>query len=192
MADSEAYECLYSICQDRHSTRKFSSKPVPPVLIDKIIDLASLAPYASNKKNWQIRIVNDKTTIQKMADIVKQAGKNIAESVRSDFQENFTSYLQNFIHFQTASVLLIPTFREVHPIANMMGKDESSFSQWERDNSVKSISCVCMLILLAAQSLGLASCYMTGPLIADQEISELIQIKPGQRMAAIIPIGYGE
>ena len=192
MADSEAYQCLFSICRDRHSTRKISPRPVTPALLDKIVELASLSPYASNKKNWQIRMVNDKATIRKMADMVKQAGQTMAESIRSDFQEKFLLYLQNFIHFQTAPVLLIPTFREVHPIANMMGKDESSFSQWERDNSVKSISCACMLILLAAQSLGLASCYMTGPLIAEQEIGDLIQIKPGQRMAAVIPIGYGE
>jgi nitroreductase len=192
MADFDAYQCLYSVCQYRHSTRKFSSRPVTPALINKIIELASLAPYASNKKNWQIRMVNDKATIHKMADMVEQVGKTLAESIRSDFQENFSLYLQNFLHFQAAPVLLIPTFREGHPLTNMMGKDESSFSQWERDNSVKSISCICMLILLAAQSLGLASCYMTGPLIAEQKISDLIQIKPGQRMAAVIPIGYSE
>jgi nitroreductase len=72
----------------------------------------------------------------------------------------------------------------------MVQKPTKELMVWERDTAVKSISCVCMLILLAAESLGLGACYMTGPLIAEHIIKNHIKIKPGRSVAAIIPVGY--
>jgi nitroreductase len=47
-----------------------------------------------------------------------------------------------------------------------------------------------MLILLAAESLGLAACYMTGPLLAQTEIAHLLNVKRGRDVAAVIPVGF--
>jgi nitroreductase len=47
-----------------------------------------------------------------------------------------------------------------------------------------------MLILLAAESLGLGACYMTGPLIAGEELAQITGLSAGQEIGAIIPIGY--
>jgi len=47
-----------------------------------------------------------------------------------------------------------------------------------------------MLLLLAAQSIGLNACYLTGPIIAQNEILKLINAKQGKEIGAIIPIGY--
>lgn len=93
--------------------------------------------------------------------------------------------------FREAPLLIIPYFK-VTPVMKSLLRESitESLLQWERDNSVKSISCVSMLILLAAESLGLGACYMTGPLIAEREISEILNIPPGRETGAIIPIGY--
>ena len=47
-----------------------------------------------------------------------------------------------------------------------------------------------MLVLLAAEALGLGACYMTGGLLAEHEILELITNKKDRKIGAIIPIGY--
>ncbi|MDQ1354886.1 MAG: hypothetical protein QG657_5195, partial [Acidobacteriota bacterium] len=145
---------------------------------------------ASNKKNWEITVVNDRGIIDKITETVQSAAERVKESIREDYKESFSQYARNFIHFRTAPVLLIPTFRVVNSISFMMGTNSSPLSQWERDNFVKSISCVCMLILLAAESMGLGSCFMTGPLVAEKEIGKLIKIKNEHQIGAIIPIGY--
>lgn len=189
MNTTDRYDCLYSICKSRKSTRNFSDQPVAPDIIEKILNVAYTSPYASNKKNWEIIVVNDRELIAKIVEVVQSASEKVKENIREDYKESFSQYARNFIHFRTAPVLLIPTFRISHAISFMMGTDSSSLSQWERDNLVKSISCVCMLVLLAAESLGLGSCFMTGPLIAEKEIGELIKLKNGRQIGAIIPIG---
>jgi nitroreductase len=73
----------------------------------------------------------------------------------------------------------------------MLGANaQQDILQWERDNYTKSISCVAMMVLLAAESLGLGACYMTGPLIAQNQIMEIAKTKPGREIGALIPIGY--
>lgn len=190
MDSPDRYEELYSICKSRKSTRSFSDQPVPAETIEKILNAAYTSPYASNKKNWEVIVVNDRGLIDKIAETVQSVSEQVKENIREDYKESFSQYAKNFIHFRTAPVLLIPTFRVVNSISFMMGTDSSPLSQWERDNFVKSISCVCMLILLAAESMGLGSCFMTGPLIAEKEIGKLIKIKNEHQIGAIIPIGY--
>jgi nitroreductase len=72
----------------------------------------------------------------------------------------------------------------------MVEDSDEQILQWERDTYVKSISCVAMLILLAAESLGLGGCYMTGPLLAEKHIKATLHIKQGRDIGAIIPVGY--
>ena len=47
-----------------------------------------------------------------------------------------------------------------------------------------------MLVLLAAESLGLGSCYMTGPLIAEKQIKEFLGIQENKVIGALLPIGF--
>jgi len=46
-----------------------------------------------------------------------------------------------------------------------------------------------MLIQLAAQSLGLGACCMTGPLLAETELAQKLGMKPGFAVGAVIPVG---
>ncbi|MBP5210361.1 MAG: nitroreductase family protein, partial [Bacteroidales bacterium] len=60
----------------------------------------------------------------------------------------------------------------------------------ERDNLTKSLSCVAMMILLAAESLDLGACYMTGPLVAGKKLNQELEIRDNFILGAIIPIGF--
>jgi nitroreductase len=110
--------------------------------------------------------------------------------VREDLREGFSQYAAHFTEFGTAPALIIPTFRISPGLSVMLNDPKENFVRWERDNYVKSISCVAMLVLLAVESLGLVGCYMTGPLLAEKEIGDMINIKKGRNIGAMIPIGY--
>ena len=61
---------------------------------------------------------------------------------------------------------------------------------WEHDNLTKSLSCVAMMILLAAESLGLGACYMTGPLLAGTDLNATLGLRDNFLLGAIIPVGH--
>lgn len=188
MEQHDRYGALKEICDSRESRRDFQARPLSEALIEKIKAAAYAAPYASGKKNWEIEVITDRDAIEGIAGAVEKRVAEIQEQVRSDFRSDFAAYAKNFTAFRSAPSLFVPTFRVAPSLSLMCHGPE--ISQWERDNYVKSISCVSMLILLAAESLGLAACYMTGALVAEADIAPIMKVKKGRNIGAIIPIGY--
>jgi nitroreductase len=186
----DAYASLETICTSRHSTREFLDRPVPGVLIEKILAIARTSPFAGGSKSWEVLVVQKQDQIAEAARVVRARVEDLHSSITPAFQEGFLEYARNFSAFESAPVLLLPVFRVIPALTLMLPEPPESIIRMESENFVKSISCVAMLILLAAQSLGLASCYMTGSLIAEEEIGRLVNIKPGRRIGAVIPLGY--
>lgn len=63
----------------RHSVRSFNGKPVSRDLIEKLVDLARLAPTAMNAQPWEFIAVMDKNTLKELGALAEH-GKFIAES----------------------------------------------------------------------------------------------------------------
>lgn len=186
----DAYEVLLNMCESRKSTRAFDGRAVPGEMIEKIKKLAYTAPYASGKKNWEITVVTDVTLLERMRFVVETRTQEIRDKIRADMQDSFTAYARNFALFASAPAVLVLTFRAAPSLSLLLPSEDKVLCQWERENYVKSISCVAMLILLAAESLGLGGCYVTGALVAEEKIAELINIPVGRSIGALIPIGF--
>jgi len=178
------------LCQQRHSVRTFQDKPVPATVIAKIQTIAKTSPYASGRKNWRMVIVEDQDLIQRLAALTDAAATAIAGTLREDFTPVFQNYAHSFSSFAGAPLLLIPVFKAFATLSYMQQTVNEEILQWERDNYVKSIACVSMLVLLAAESLGLGACLMTGPLLAEEEIKQALSLRPAQHIGALIPVGY--
>lgn len=184
------YDTLLAICRDRKSTRDFADRPVTPDDIERILAVARTAPYASGKKNWEIVVITDPAQRALMVEAVRRRAAQIGAKVRDGFRADFSTYAEHFSAFASAPAVFVPTFRVAPSLSLMHAEADTAVREWEHDNFVKSIACVGMLVLLAAESLGLAGCFMTGPLLAENELAALVGAKPGRRLAAVIPIGY--
>ena len=185
---SEAYDSLLKLCEARHSCRAFSPKPVPPDDVARVVKAASLAPFASGSKSWEIVVVEKQEVIKEMAAAVRRRCAELAGKLNPEDKAEFLSYSRFFTAFESAPAILVPAFKDRRALSLLLpGEGLDSF---ERENSVKSISCACLLALLAAESLGLGACYMTGPLLAAGELAKLAGLKPGREPGALIPLGY--
>lgn len=184
------YEALLKICESRRSTRVFDERPVPDEIIEKIKKVGYTSPYASGKKNWEIMSITNKELLGEMKKVIEKCTEEIQGRIRTDMRDQFAAYAKNFTVFASAPVVFVLKFRSAPSLSLMIPDPDKELITWERDNYVKSISCVAMLILLAAESLGLGGCYVTGALIAEKEIGELIKIPKGRSIGALIPVGY--
>lgn len=186
----DLYDALKHLCEQRKSLREFADRPVSAETIEKIRQIAYTSPYASGRKNWDILVIREQTDIQAIADAVRERSEVLKNRLREDLRAEYAAYAAHFCVFETAPLLFIPTFRVSPGLSYLLKDSDATILQWERDTYVKSISCVALLVLLAAESLGLGGCYMTGPLVAEQQIRELIPLKKGREIGAIIPLGY--
>jgi nitroreductase len=186
----DVYAALEAICTARHSTREFLDRPVSGELVEKILSIARTSPYAGGSKKWEVLVVQEKDRIAEAVRMVRSRVAELHALVRPAFQQGFLDYARYFSAFENAPVLLLPVFKAKPTLSLTFHEPPESILRLEGENFVKSISCVSMLILLAAQSLGLASCFMTGALIAEEELGRLVNMKPGHRIGAVIPLGY--
>lgn len=192
MVSPNEYESLLQVCKSRRSTRRFSDRLVSPQTIEKIKSVAMTSPYASGKKNWEIQVISDRGLINRMAQVVEDKVQKVSENIRPDMRDHFANYARNFTVFASAPVVFVPTFRAAPSLSLMLLAPMPEVATWERDNSVKSISCVSMLLLLSAESLQLGGCYVTGSLLAGEELASLISLPPGREIGAFVPVGYKE
>lgn len=61
----EALEAILT----RRSIRKYESKPVPPDVIDKLLEAAMAAPSSMNLQPWRFVVINDHAVLDKIPEI---------------------------------------------------------------------------------------------------------------------------
>lgn len=185
-----AYQSLLELIQKRRSIRRFKQRPVPRQAIEKLIEAARWAPSAGNHQNFRFLLVDRVATLEALVDAVQQEIKRVRELVREDYREQVAHYTQSFLHFSKAPLLMVPIHRQGPNLLNALCRQEIMEEKDTCGDSCCSVSAAIMTLLLAAHSLGLGACWMTGPLIARQSMSQILGVPPGWAISALIPMGY--
>jgi nitroreductase len=181
---------IFDIIKTRRSIRHFLEEPVKKEHLLKIIEAATMAPSATNSQNWQFIAVESEQKKKQLAEIVKNqvalyTGKIKSPKARSEF----SSYSRYFTFFEKAPlVLCVVQTPYVSLSINIMkryGASDTSLG----NAAVQGPSAAIQNILLSAHALGYGACWMTGPLIAKEELEKVLNINPENELLAIIPIG---
>jgi len=185
------YNSLLALAERRSSCRHFLPDRVSDEQIEQILAVASHSPFASGRSNWKIAVVREPETIAALAAQVRDSAEALADGMDENGAPFFRRYSQSFTFFEEAPVLFIPYCRETSTMKSLLRENVTDkIMGWEHDNLTKSLSCVAMMILLAAESLGLGACYMTGPLMDDKSLNGMVGLRDNFLMGAIIPVGH--
>jgi len=150
----------------RRSVRKYLDKPVEHEKLELIVKCGINAPSGMNRQPWTLRVVEDQQLIADVTEVYKQAN---AEQVKRD--KDFKNMFRN-----------APNLICVCTPANGGGELDAGLLG---EN-----------IMLAAQSLGLGTCCLGGPvrfLLSNEKCKfflDRLDIPEGYKLNYIIAIGY--
>lgn len=182
---------LHALLSERRSVRRFKPERPPREVIEALMASAVTAPSASNKQPWRFLIVQRRELIDAMATAVRAAVERIARAIDPAFEESFRAYGDYFTRFETAPLTIVPLFRPLTVLSNMIPhEDVRAIRAMERDSGLIGTSLAIQNLLLAAHAAGLGASGMTGPLVAMKELRELLHVPPSWEIAALIPVGY--
>lgn len=186
---------LFEILSQRRSVRQFASTPVPQEILMELVKAAGLAPSGSNKQSWRFIIVQTPEIIAQAAEEVEKACLNLNKKMNPEFRQDFTLYAQYFLHFRFAPVLIVPIFRNSIGFSRafdpaLYPQEYTQMVEMEEHTTIMSISLAIENLLLAAQTLQLGACCMTGPLIARESLNKVFRVPEQWHMALVIPVGY--
>lgn len=185
-----AYQSLLKLLENRRSIRRFQNRPVPGQVVEMLVEAARWAPSAGNRQNFRFLSVDRVATLEALAAAVREEIERIRQRVRQDYSEQVAHYAENFLHFSKAPLLIVPIHRQGPNLLNALCDQEVITEKDTCPEACCSVSAAIMNLLLAAHSLGLGACWMTGPLIAAKSMAQILEIPPGWAISALIPVGY--
>ena len=186
---------IYELMESRRSVRKFRPKIPSRNLIEQLIRAAITAPSASNKQPWRFVVLSDVSVKKRLVIAVQDAVDLIAQHIDPDFENSFRAYGDYFTRFGEAPVVIIPLFRPLHILSNMIDDDlgpshRESIKFMEYNSGLVSTSLAMQNILLMAHELGLGASGMTGPLVAVDSVRNILKVPKSWDVVAFIPVGF--
>jgi nitroreductase len=144
--------------KERRSIRAYTAREVSDVDIERLLEAARWAPSAGNTQPWAFVVVKDSETKRKLS-----------------------SAALNQTHIQEASVVIVVC-------ADAARSGRVYGSRGERLYSIQDTAAATQNILLAAQELGLATCWVGA--FRDDEVAEAVKAPGNLRPVAVVAVGY--
>jgi len=144
----------------RRSVRKFKPQDIDDRLIGVMLHAAVHAPSAGNTQPWHFIVVKDETKRNQLAD---------------------AAFKQTFIAQAPVSIVVAADLEKASLRYGKRG--EQLYAVQDTANAV-------MLLMLAAQELGLATCWVGA--FDEDRVSHVAELPKSFRPVAIVPVGYAD
>ena len=190
---------LYQLLGTRRSQRRFAPGPVGRAVLERLLAAAITAPSSTNRQPWRFTVVTAAERRRQLAAAVRaRAAEMTAIIRRGHHADDFGSYA-DFFHepLESAAAIIIPQYREHEDliaafIASGGGDPRSFTTSAAMQAELAATSGAVMLLLLAAHAEGLGACWMAGPMIARDQVTELCGIAPPWHMLGAVAVGHLE
>lgn len=192
---------LARLMASRRSCRNFKTRPVAPELLRDLIKLAILSPSGTNSQEWTFTCLSS-----------RQAVKDFGLSIKNFFQ-NLNKKAENLILRKGLRLMGIKALDAYYKEYYASVKDAMDEMENHNRDRLFHGATACILIgsgrhascpkedamlaagniLLAAHTMGLGSCligFAVEAMKADKTIQPQINIPKGERIHAVIALGY--
>lgn len=182
-----ACEDFMRLLRQRHSCRSFSPRPPEARTLDALREAFVLAPQAGGGRSLDCRFVTERATIRALADAGAEAFSVFCAKLPSAFaREEMLRYGENFFWFGEAPALACITARKPPAFLDAAAGDKAALL-WGGELSGAMAG---FALLLAAESLGLGACCLTGPLSVWREMESRLAIPERSSLVLMIAFGY--
>ncbi len=177
MKDNLAF---FDVIQERRSTRKFKSTPVPKEHIDKMLDAARLAPTAGNQQPWKFLVVRDRSTLDQLqAECIShsleayQERENLGPEELETKREEVNEYYADFLSAPVYIVVLVDS--------------NSNYPSYNVHDGPLAAG----YLILAARALGYGTVFTTDS-IPEELTRKVFRTPDNYKRVCILPIGVPE
>jgi len=169
--------------------------PIPPEHLEMVVEAGLAAPSGSNQQPWHFAVVTNRDLISRMAEEAAAKVEAIKERIASaSAQRSFDGYVQYITFFVNSSAVIccfVEPYRAL--LERLLSRYAPECSVSTRENaSIQSVAAAIENMLLAAHALGYAACWMTGPLVAKEEIEALVKPAGNWELLALVAVGHKE
>lgn len=184
---------LTEVIERRASVRQFTSDAVSQDDLREMVRLAHLAPSINNSQPWRFIAITNKDLLRSMADAVH---KKISETLPDSDDEKQKLAKQQVCWFSTffadapavIAVLTCPYQATVDSVLPKSVSHEDVNAMRGRPD-IESMGAAIENLLLAAVDKGYGGCWLSGPLMAREELERLLEVQEPWKLEAMVAVG---
>ena len=181
--------------RSRRSVRRFKPQAPDKAALERLLEAAVSAPSASNKQPWRFLVVRDRALIDRMAEAVAAATARVAKHVDPAARAQFEAYGDYFTRFRAAPVVVVVLHRGMTLLSNLLdagadAADRARVARMEESSGLIGAAMALQNLLLMAHAEGLGASGMTGPLVAEDALRDLLSVPESWSIAALAPVGW--
>lgn len=190
VTQTQALDVPSAILQ-RRSIKTFKTDPIAPELLRQLVELTVAAPSSFNIQDWQIILVQDEA--QKAA--LSAASWNQKQIVQAPVTFVFAA------DPKAGEGDLTPIYEQalqtgawnegtINYFKNAIPQFQAALGDKRREYAIKDAIIAATHLVLAAESLGLSTCFMNGWI--EEQVKEVIGAadNPDLAIAVLVPVGY--
>lgn len=189
---------LFTALDTRKTIRKYTDYTPTDDEIKRIINSARLSPSAMNTQNWRFLAVFNKDIKEKMANAVLKKYDEILGRIKEETKPNVTRYRAHSAFFKEAPVVIVcleksaPSF--MGGVLEEAKYTKEEISKMRPDSYLLSMGGAVQSMALSAHGLGLSSCWMVAPVLAEEEFKKILNLKEDEKIVTLLTIGkpFGE
>ncbi len=193
------YENILELLRSRRSIRQYKNKPLIEEDLMKVLDSMRYAPSASNKQSWEFVVITDKKKITEFS-------KKIIKIIKLSYRLIRNSLVQFFVRFgELGKQVQDPSI--AYEMKMMIDKDKNN-----EDPIFFNAPCIVVLhspnygnmagndagisltyAMLAAQSLGIGSCWIgmaQETMLRTSGLNKWLKIPKKRKVWGILTLGY--
>ena len=190
ITQTQALDVPSAIAQ-RRSIKTFKADPIAPELLKQLVELTVAAPSSFNIQDWQIIIVQDEA-------------QKAALSAASWNQQQIVQAPVTFVFAADPTVGerdLTPIFERatetgawnegtINYFKSAIPQFQAGLGDKRREYAIKDAIIAATHLVLAAESLGLSTCFMNG--WVEDQVKQVIGAgdNPDLAIAVVVPVGY--
>ncbi len=175
----------------RRAIKSFKADPIAPDLLKQLVELTVAAPSSWNLQDWRIVLVQDEAQKAALASAAWNQPQITQAPVTFVFAADVVAWQNGRTPvFEQALQNNAWTEQTVSYFKTQVPQFQEALGDKNREYAIKDAIIAATHLMLAAESLGLASCPMNGWL--EDQVKAVIGAEndPDLAIALLVPIGY--
>ncbi len=170
----------------RRSIRRYRAEPVPPALVEGVLEAAIWAPSAHNRQPWRFAVLQDPAPKERLARAMgaRLRADRLADGDPVDAVERDAG--RSYLRITGAPVVIVACLS----MADMDTYPDARRANAERMMAAQSTALAVGNLLLAAHSLGLGACWLCAPLFCPDTVREALDLPADWEAQGLVTMGW--
>lgn len=175
----------------RRSIKSFKPDPISPELLKQLVELTVAAPSSYNIQDWRIILVQDNEQKAALSAAAWNQKQIVEAPVTFVFAADATAGEQDLTPiYEQGLATGAWTEGTVNYFKTAIPQHQAGLGEKRREYAIKDAVIAATHLVLAAESLGLSTCFMNGWI--EEKVKEVIGAadNPDIAIALLVPVGY--